>query len=441
MMMKSKLIRHTICVLVANACGLFAAASLWAQRPPAPVIVAPVIEQEIAAGQAFVATVRPTRTAQIGSAASGRVSECFWDEGDRVESMQSLAQLLTETISSEIEAAEAELQLRESMLKELENGTRPEEIEQAKARMQAAEARREFTKVRRERYDELFRQGSATSLDEREQAITLQIEAENNYLDAKAAHDLAVMGPRPEKILQAKAQLAMQQAIVTKLIDQKRKHTIISRFDGYVVKKLTEVGAWVNTGDLLFEVAALDEVDVEAFVTEAHVPFIKLGMEISVEIPALENRIFTGKVSQIVPLADMRTRTFPIRIRVTNEIIDGIPLIKAGMVARVNLPIGARQVAKLVPKDALVIGGTQRVVYVIDPDKNDSTKGTARPVTVLTGVTSGSLMQVIGELEPQQLVVIEGNERLAPGQAVLIAEVRASETQSTESQAEAIAEQ
>ena len=52
-----------------------------------------------------------------------------------------LAQLLTETIQLEIAAAEAELELRKQQLAELENGTRPEEIEQTKARMMAAEAR------------------------------------------------------------------------------------------------------------------------------------------------------------------------------------------------------------------------------------------------------------------------------------------------------------
>ena len=138
--------------------------------PPVRIAAAPIIDREVAATQTFVATVRPTRTAVIGSAASGRVAECFLDEGDRVKSMQPLAQLLTETISSEIDQAEAELDLKKSELAELVNGTRPEELQQANARMLAADARRQFAELNRKRVVQLFERQSA-SLTERDEAV------------------------------------------------------------------------------------------------------------------------------------------------------------------------------------------------------------------------------------------------------------------------------
>ena len=102
------------------------------------VEVAPVQQQAVAAGQEFVGTVFPTRTAVIGSAVDGRVIEFPINEGDRVEAGQTLAQLLTETISLELQAAEAELQLRQEEWNELNNGSRSEEIEQSRARVEAA---------------------------------------------------------------------------------------------------------------------------------------------------------------------------------------------------------------------------------------------------------------------------------------------------------------
>ena len=391
--------------------------------PPVPIAASAVIDREVTAVQTFVATVRPTRTAMIGSAASGRVAECFLDEGDRVNSMQPLAQLLTETISSEIEQAEAELDLKQSELAELMNGTRPEELQQAKARMLAADARRKFNELNRKRVEQLHQRQSA-SVNERDEAISLSTGAENDYIDSKAAFELAELGPRQEKIVQAKAAAAMQSAIVKKLKDQKRKHTIISRFDGYVIKEYTEVGAWVNTGDLVFEVSALDEVDVEAFMTEFQVPSIRLGMEINVVIPALGDRTFPGTIAQIIPQADLKTRTFPVRIRVENEVIDTVPLIKAGMFARVDLPIGNRQKANLVPKDALVYAGSTVNLMVIRRDSQNADTGTIQPVPVELGVSQGGWIQAIGSIEPGQLVVVEGNERLRPGQSVVIAEVK-----------------
>jgi multidrug efflux pump subunit AcrA (membrane-fusion protein) len=425
--------------------GTFAIGTAVAQPPAAPPIASTrVIEREVAAAQTFVATVRPTRTAAVGSAASGRVAEYFFEEGDRVKAMEPLAQLLTETISSEIEAAAAELKLRESELEELENGVRPEELEQAKARMLAAEARKEFTAMNRARVEALYKRGSS-SVNERDQAVTTDIEAENQYIDAKASYDLAVDGPRPEKIAQAKAAAEMQAAVLQKLKDQKRKHTIISRFDGYVIREYTAVGSWVNTGDMVYEIAALDEVDVEAFVTEQQVANIRIGMEVDVEIPALGERRFPGVVKQIVPQADLKTRTFPVRIRVKNELIEDHPVIKAGMLARVQLPIGPRENALLVPKDSLVFAGSNVTVIVVTPDSDASQsggknspgspdkaaaetgspmKGTVQPVAVELGVSQGRWIQIRGELKPGQLVVVEGNERLRPGQSVRVAEIR-----------------
>ena len=71
----------------------------WAQfRGPARVAVEPAQMQSVAAGQEFVGTVVPARTAIVGSAVDGRVIEFPINEGDRVEAGDTLARLLTETV-------------------------------------------------------------------------------------------------------------------------------------------------------------------------------------------------------------------------------------------------------------------------------------------------------------------------------------------------------
>ena len=59
------------------------------------------------------------------------------------------------------------------------------------------------------------------------------------------------------------------------------------------------------------------------------------------------------------------------------------------------------------------------MVYLVVADPSDSTKQVARPVPVRLGVATGSLIQVSGEIRSGQRVVVQGNERLRPGQAVL----------------------
>jgi multidrug resistance efflux pump len=276
--------RHTYVRLASLIALPMTVASTFAQGPPpALVAVSPVVEREIVAAQTFVGTVMPLRKAVIGSAVDGRVIEFPLNEGDRVTKGQVLAQLLTDTISLEIAAAEADLELRKQQLAELQNGTRPAEIEQAKARMLSAEARMQYARSRRTRADNLFRQGQAMSEEQRDEMIALAVEAEQAYVDAKAAHQLAVEGPRKEQIAQAAAQVAFQQATVNRLKDQLQKHSIVSRFDGYITAEHTEVGQWVMQGDLVAEVAALDEVEVTAQVVEQYVPHIRVGMSVSVQ--------------------------------------------------------------------------------------------------------------------------------------------------------------
>jgi RND family efflux transporter MFP subunit len=391
--------------------------------PPAQVAVSPVIEREVTAGQTFVGTVMPLKKAVVGSAVDGRVIEYPLNEGDRVQKGQVLAQLLTDTVTLELAAAQAELVLRQQQLAELQNGTRPEEIQQAKARMTAAKARVDYANARRMRAEKLFRQGQAMSEEQRDEMIALAVEAEQAHIDAQAAYQLAVQGPRKEQIAQASAQVAVQQAAVNRLKDQLEKHSIVSRFDGYVTAEHTEVGQWVKQGDPVAEVAALDEVEISAHVVEQYAPHVRVGMEVSVQVPAIPGPPLSGIVSAIVPQADVQARTFPVKVRVKNETSADGPLLKSGMYARVMLPTGERQTAKLVFKDALVLGGPQPVVIVVDGAGANSKQGKARPVPVQLGVADGRMIQVSGELQPGQFVAVQGNERLRPGQDVLIQRV------------------
>ena len=410
-------------IAVAIVAVLCLPGSSRAQRGPAPVVVAPVTLRDVAVGQSFVGTVMPLKKVVIGSAVDGRVVEFLVNEGDRVTKGQPLARLLTETIRLELAAAEAERELRKQELAELENGSRPQEIQQAQARMLAAKANWEFTEARSERAKALYesRAGRAVSEEILEQAVSAAQKDEQSYEEAKAAHELVVAGPRTEKIAQAKARLLVQEAVVDRLQDQIKKHTMIARFDGYVTAEFTEEGAWVSRGDPVAEVVALDQVDVQAAVLEDHVPHVQVGSVVRVQLPSLADRVFTGKVVLVVPQADLRSRTFPVKVRVENEITAEGPLLKSGMLARLVLPTGKRQEALLVPKDALVLGGREGpVVFVFQPDTGNNKQGKVRPAVVQLGVAEGSWIQVRGTLQAGQRVVVQGNERLRPGQEVVV---------------------
>lgn len=386
----------------------------------APVGVSNIVEKELSTGQTFIGTVMPSRMSSIGSAIDGRVEIFHVNEGDFVKKKAPLAQLLTKTISLELEAAEAELKLREHELTELENGSREDEIKKAKATEAAARAMANYEKNRRVRIEKLFER-NVVNQDDFDLRIAESTRADNLLKEAEASLKLAVEGPRKEKISQANAKVLIQKAVVEKLKDQIKKYTIKAPFDGFVVKEHTEIGEWVDRGGLVAEVIALDVVEIEAQVLSSHVSFIKLNSDVRVEIPAIPNKVFTGQVVRIIPQADVRSRTFPVKIRVKNVIDENGPLLKSGMLARVMLPTGPKERSFLVPKDALVLGSGSPMVFVITDAENDGK--TVKPVTVQLGVADGRLIQVTGQFTKSDQVVVRGNERLRPKMAVVVSEV------------------
>ncbi|MFM8324259.1 MAG: hypothetical protein ACKN9U_05330, partial [Pirellulaceae bacterium] len=190
------------------------------------VEVAPVVPMELAETQPTLGTITPTRRATLGSAVDGRVIELMVREGDRVEENQPLAKLLTQTIELELEAAEAELELRKEELTELQNGNRPEEIAQAKARLEASGIAARFLEKNKERLTELS-QSNAVPLADLESSLSLWLEAQQRNLEAQSAYQLAVQGARPEKIKQAQMRIAAAKALAERLRDQLGKHTLV----------------------------------------------------------------------------------------------------------------------------------------------------------------------------------------------------------------------
>jgi len=429
---------------------LVSATAVQGQVRVAPVAVAPVARRTVATAQTFVGTVMPLKKSLVGSAVDGRVARYPVNEGDRVGQGQPLAELLTETIKLQIKAAEGELTLRREELRELENGSRPEEVLQASARMALSLARAEYAAARMKRTAALVERGQSGTLDQLEEDRASAVAAQQQYEADRLAHELVKQGPRAEKIGQQRAKVSEQEAIVDQLRDQLKKHTMISPFDGYVVAEKTEIGEWVTRGQVVAEVVYLDEVDVEAHVLDTQIEHVRLGTQVRVEIPALKSSVFIGKVSVITPQADVRSRTFPVKVRVTNEIRKDGPLLKVGMLARATLPTGETHESLLVPKDAIVLGGQSPTVWVVVPpepadlkgldEKSPKPSGKVRPVPVVMGVAVGNWIAVTGGLSVDQQVVVVGNERLMPGQLVSVVEVKSPPEEIPDAQPEAVPE-
>lgn len=397
------------------------------EMPPAPVSVAEVQRRQLKLGETFVGTVVPLRSSIVGSPLEGRVLEFLVNEGDYVTRGQPLARLRTTTLEIELAAAKAELGLRGQELAELELSA-PKEIEQAEARMLAAKALMEFAQQRLKRSQQLA-QGvpPAIAEDELQQQISAAAAADEVYREKKAAWELAKSGLWDRKIGQAKARVTVQEETIRRLEDDIHEHTVVAPFDGYVTREHTEVGEWITRGGPVAEVVELSSVDVEVPVPERYVSDLRIGTPARVEIDALPGTSRSGKVALIVPEAGIRSRSFPVKVRLKNEPEDcglgqsGV-MLKPGMFGRVTLPVGRIDAALLVPKDALVLGVARPIVWAVETGTTSAvpSKGRVRMVPVELGVAYDEMIEVRGALEAGQWVVVEGNERINPSQPVTV---------------------
>ena len=101
--------------------------------------------------------------------------------------------------------------------------------------------------------------------------------------------------------------------------------------------------------------------------------------------------------------------------RQANEDGKAGPLLKAGMLARVQLPVGPPKKMLMAPKDAVVLNGTRRTVFVVDAATKEVSE-----VAVELGVSNGEMIEVTGDVQAGQSVVIRGNERLKSGQIIQV---------------------
>ena len=291
----------------------------------------------------------------VATEVAGLVEEKLVRDGDTVGKDQPLARLRTTALELRRDAAGAQLQEAEARRKQAErNLERARELLQAKV-------------ISQQDYDDRFYEFNAWK--GRVDQLTAEI----------AQIDLAL-----------------------------RQSTIRAPFAGVVTAERTEVGQWVDVGDPVVELLSLEELEVRLEVPERYFRNLNPGARAKVTLEAIPGLEVTGRVSAIIPRADPQARTFPLKVRIPNR--GG--RIGVGMLAQVAFPAGESYRATVVPKDAVIIRGEQKLVYLINGDN------TVSAVNVETGTGVGSWIEVQGSVEPGQKVVTRGNERLQPGQRV-----------------------
>jgi membrane fusion protein (multidrug efflux system) len=147
-------------------------------------------------------------------------------------------------------------------------------------------------------------------------------------------------------------------------------------------------------------------VRVDVAMPETEVPFVKVGLPVSVSVGELSGRTFEGSVTRIAYALDEATRTMGTEIELANP--DGA--LRPGMYASVTTRLQRKEGALLLPAQAIVTLKGEPFVFRVE-------EGKARKVALKTGWDDAVHVEVLDGLSPGDLVVVSGAQSLTDGQA------------------------
>ena len=193
------------------------------------------------------------------------------------------------------------------------------------------------------------------ALQAHEQALDSQVPAAAEYSErlVSAAQQRLALWDVPESEIAALRRLGRARDTLT----------FRSPVSGFIIEKAAVQGMRVMPGQMLFRVADLSKVWVEAEVFEDDVPFVRTGARGRVTVDALPGETFEGPVTYIYPYLTEQTRTVRVRLAIPNR--DG--RLKPNMYATVELE-GRNGEGIVIPVDALVDTGDRQIVFLADGD-------------------------------------------------------------------------
>ena len=347
--------------------GLAGSAATAQAQPAAMVQVDPVITEPAVQTVAILGRVVATEEGPVAARVAGPVAALSVAVGDRVEAGAPLAVLDTTRLALDRALADADVRTAEAEL---------------------GAARRELELVELERARLVQLEGSAAFSRAR--------------LDDKTK-EATVAASRIEAAAARLARAAVMRDYRDADLDDAE---IRAPFAGVVVARHVSAGAHVEVGDPVVSLVDDRTIEIEADVPADRLSDSTTGLEVSIAIDG--GGTHPAALRAIVPVENPLTRTRAVRFAAAD--VGDNPAI--GQSVTIYLPVGAPRDVATVHKDAVTVSLQGRQVFVVADDD------TVQPRIVTLGAEIGSRFEVLDGLSPGELVVVRGNERLQPGQAV-----------------------
>jgi multidrug resistance efflux pump len=264
--------------------------------------------------------VIPVHQIQVSPKVSGMVIKLRFEEGQRVQKGDVLAELEPVDYVTDRDRCKGLLDAARQRLLELQRGNRPEEIEAAKADLAESEANRQQLYLEWKRNVNL-RNSNAVAARDYEQAYGAFKAMDRHVERLRQNLRLMIEGPRKEKVDAAKSEVAQAEADLAKGEWRLENCTVRAPISGTILTKYAEEGNIVNQMALnlkgsLCDMADLSDLEVDLNIQERDIAKVFKGQRCHVRPEAFPDRSYEGTVSRLMPIADRAKGAVPVRVKI-----------------------------------------------------------------------------------------------------------------------------
>ncbi len=262
---------------------------------------------------------------QVASKVIGRVAWIGVEKGDKVREGQTIVRLEDDEYRAQLQQARGSLLALQARLKELENGSRPEEISRATADLNVARADLQNARITLDRTKELVSQGvlSKQALDDAQARYDSQVARVGSL---EKSSELIRIGPRIEQVDAVRGQIEQARGVVAFAETQLSNTIIKAPVTGTILERAVEKGEFVTTsfvGDrgakgYVVSLADLNDLQVELDINQND--FAKLGPKQKgiITTDAYPDRKYEGAIHEISPEANRQKATVQVKVKVLN---------------------------------------------------------------------------------------------------------------------------
>jgi RND family efflux transporter MFP subunit len=361
----------------------------------------------------MIGRVEPWREAVLSFEVPGTVEDVFVEQGQIVKKGDPIARLLLTDFELAVQEKAALKTAAQEALKQLQEGTRKEDLAVAEAAYQETRVRTEYWRVELKRRSRLFDQGpvSASELEQTQRERDAAIEREQM---AKSKWERAVAGPREQTVAAAVANLRAAEAAENIAKRQLEKATLVAPFAGRVERRMVDPGAYINVfpagGVAVVHLVDLSKADAVASVPEALRSQLQSISFVKVVSAANPEATGNAEVISLSDLADDASGVYELRARIDNS----NRVFMGGMVVTVTSATGKTESVIRIPLGSVLSAyGELPYVMLVDPQTE-----TARRQTVQLGRVRGNWVEIPAGLAEGDQLIVRGQHRILDGDRV-----------------------